>query len=509
MAPSAKAQSGNAATNSTPAKPSTSNGVITEPPAPAVNRKKAKRRAKEKARRDAAASHHADEDYASDDIDDTNLAPPGGYPDVSHTQQTPGMQYDPRYPHDMGQLDDPTGAGYPYSDDENQYAYEQGYLGTNGTRDPMDDGAPGKKNRKKKKKNKSSQYDNSYDDQTSGAYYNMAPQRNRVPAGITEDALRTVEQKVNDDAWEISTREERERIRQFWMRLPEKDRRELVKIEKDAVLKKMKEQQKHSCSCTVCGRKRTAIEEELEMLYDAYYKELEHYAKHGQRPPQPSAFPSQRIGALPQKPNLSHATTPSRGRIQEIADEDEEDELDDLDEEYVDDHYAQDEYSDDEYAAEEKFDQQNLIRNDFFTFGRNLTVKGGILTVADDLLSNQGEKFIDMMEQLANARMRREHEAFETYRNSHVPHDLHGNHYAEDDEYDDEEDYEDDDSQADEFEDDDEMVCLDLGCKLVFSHADEILGCYDRSSADGRRSPNVSNICCSNVRATCVRRLSG
>ena len=39
----------------------------------------------------------------------------------------------------------------------------------------------------------------------------------------------------------------------------------------------MKEQQKHSCSCTVCGRKRTAIEEELEVLYDAYYEELEQY----------------------------------------------------------------------------------------------------------------------------------------------------------------------------------------------------------------------------------------
>lgn len=44
------------------------------------------------------------------------------------------------------------------------------------------------------------------------------------------------------------------------------------------MLKKMKEQQRHSCSCTVCGRKRTAIEEELEVLYDAYYEELEQYA---------------------------------------------------------------------------------------------------------------------------------------------------------------------------------------------------------------------------------------
>ena len=65
---------------------------------------------------------------------------------------------------------------------------------------------------------------------------------------------------------------------QFWLELGEDERRSLVKVEKEAVLRKMKEQQKHSCSCTVCGRKRTAIEEELEVLYDAYYLELEQFA---------------------------------------------------------------------------------------------------------------------------------------------------------------------------------------------------------------------------------------
>lgn len=460
MAPSAKSQSGNAAANAAQTKPSTSNGVITEPPAPAVNRKKAKRRAKEKARRDAAAQQRAAEEYASDDLDDTDLAPPGGYPAVSQNQQPPSIPYDPRYPNDMGQLDDPNDANYGYSDDDdNQYAYDPAYANTNGAQDTIDGGAQGKKNRKKKKKGKGSHYDASYDDQPPSSYYDMPLQRHRVPAGITEDALRTVEQKVNDDAWEISTREERDRIRQFWMKLPEKERRDLVKIEKDAVLKKMKEQQKHSCSCTVCGRKRTAIEEELEMLYDAYYKELEHYANQGKPPPPPSRFPSQRLGSLPQKPNFSHIRAPSKGRIQEIADEDEEDdELDELDEEYPEDDYGLDEYSEDEYGEDGNYDRQSLSRNDFFTFGQNLTVKGGILTVADDLLSNQGEKFIDMMEQLANARMRRETEAFESYRNSHVPHDIHGNHYPEDDEYEDEEDYEDDDSQADDYEEEDEMV---------------------------------------------------
>jgi hypothetical protein len=38
--------------------------------------------------------------------------------------------------------------------------------------------------------------------------------------------------------------------------LAEDDRRALVKLEKEAVLKKMKEQQRQTCSCSICGRKR-------------------------------------------------------------------------------------------------------------------------------------------------------------------------------------------------------------------------------------------------------------
>jgi hypothetical protein len=56
--------------------------------------------------------------------------------------------------------------------------------------------------------------------------------------------------------WSTSSTEERERIKEFWLGLGVQDRRNLVKLEKEAVLKKMKEQQRHSCACAVCGRKR-------------------------------------------------------------------------------------------------------------------------------------------------------------------------------------------------------------------------------------------------------------
>jgi Salt tolerance down-regulator len=60
----------------------------------------------------------------------------------------------------------------------------------------------------------------------------------------------------NSKLWSTNSTEERERIKEFWLGLGEEERRALVKVEKEAVLKKMKEQQKHSCSCAVCGRKR-------------------------------------------------------------------------------------------------------------------------------------------------------------------------------------------------------------------------------------------------------------
>jgi nuclear transport factor 2 (NTF2) superfamily protein len=62
----------------------------------------------------------------------------------------------------------------------------------------------------------------------------------------------------NDSFWSNNNNntEERQKIREFWLQLGEDERRSLVKVEKEAVLRKMKEQQKHSCNCSVCGKKR-------------------------------------------------------------------------------------------------------------------------------------------------------------------------------------------------------------------------------------------------------------
>lgn len=102
-----------------------------------------------------------------------------------------------------------------------------------------------------------------------------------------------------------------------------------------------------------------------------------------------------------------------------------------------------------------------------------LTSSDGILTVADDLLKNDGKHFIDMMEQLAERRMQREEEihypaqplAHQSVRQGH-------NHppIDEDDDYDDEDDDEDYDSQEeDDFEGDEMVSRLIHNCSLVLT----------------------------------------
>jgi len=77
------------------------------------------------------------------------------------------------------------------------------------------------------------------------------------PHKSRQNAPASTQPAKNNKIWSTSSTEERERIKEFWLGLGEEERRNLVKVEKEAVLKKMKEQQKHSCSCAVCGRKRS------------------------------------------------------------------------------------------------------------------------------------------------------------------------------------------------------------------------------------------------------------
>ncbi|KAK3683122.1 Stress response protein nst1 [Vermiconidia calcicola] len=438
------------ATNAKLPPPTSSNHVITGPPKGVVggNRKKQKRRAKQAAR---SASH-------------PHGPPPGGQP---------GDEYD----------EDPLGYG---DEDEYDYSDAEGYndhfipphAGPNGYNMPP----PATGSNKKQKKKGSTDHAHSV--------YNPELLANTAPPmpGPPPLPMSMTHRGSHKNIWNTSSQQERQNIKDFWLSLSEDERKSLLKIEKEAVLRKMKQQQKHSCSCTVCGRKRTAIEEELEVLYEGYYEELEQYAHHD-HPPLPSADgmmpdPLQHRGPHPlaappphthphPHPHPHHRTS----QLQEHFDEDEEEYSDEEEEEYSD-----EDYSDDEPEA--------LARNgvpDFFNFGQNLTVKGiltpwleklqnglkgnadNLLTVADDLLKNDGRKFIEMMEQLAERRMARENEAEYAAANpshpgGYPPGDPGYNHedpLAAGDEYDDDEaSYDSQEDYDDDMDDEDEMTGL-------------------------------------------------
>ncbi|KAJ4403502.1 Stress response protein nst1 [Neurospora sp. IMI 360204] len=383
-----------------------------------VNKKKAKRRQK------AAAKAAATQGIA-------NPAPSNGFPSPSpsNAQQSTEADHDDSHDEHPEEFND-------RRDSRTSNTHENGFA----------EGAPTSSKKSKKKKKKSNATAELLNSPRHDAYLSAPHLSQQQRSGISKEKI-----------WNTSSQEERERIKEFWLGLSETERKELVKVEKDAVLKKMKEQQKHTCSCTVCGRKRTAIEEELEGLYDAYYEELEQYANHpnqGEAPPMLGRRPSfgsmtgMRPRGLPTSYSSHHQ--PSHGQIVDHGAE-EDDEEEEVEEEYSEDEQEEDDYSDDEPSEEL---HRSDYPADFFNFGNSLTVQGGILTVADDLLKNDGKKFIEMMEQLAERRMAREEDAREQF-NSPFPHSTNGDrnaHYhppaddeVDDDDYD--EDYDDDDDE--------------------------------------------------------------
>jgi hypothetical protein len=110
------------------------------------------------------------------------------------------------------------------------------------------------KRKKKKKKSKSSAME-SIDNQVTHSQPSTLHSHNVTLQYKSANDSRT--KFSGDNIWSSNNNsEERQRIREFWLQLGEDERRSLVKVEKEAVLKKMKEQQKHSCNCSVCGKKR-------------------------------------------------------------------------------------------------------------------------------------------------------------------------------------------------------------------------------------------------------------
>ncbi|OQO10646.1 hypothetical protein B0A48_03944 [Cryoendolithus antarcticus] len=433
------------------------NGVIAAPTngAPVVNRKKQKRRAKQAAK---AAVTPAD------------------------SRPAQGRSAELAYDEDPLRYDDEDEEDYDdYSDADANGSYEDHFTHPRVANPAYNMPAPSMNGKtaasRKGKRPRVSPHHSAYNADMLGTAMPPMPMNHSQQPGTSAATLRSMHRSVanHPNIWNTSTQQERQNIKNFWLSLSEDERKSLLKIEKEAVLRKMKQQQKHSCSCTVCGRKRTAIEEELEVLYEGYYEELEQYAHHDNPPlpvtddmlPEPLQHrrPPHPLAAPP--PNSQHRSS----QMLEHLDEEEEE-------------YSDEEYSEEGEYSDEDIDPPRGPVPDFFNFGQNLTVKGiltpwleklqmglkgkadNLLTVADDLLKNDGRKFIEMMEQLAERRMQRESEAEYAAANpshpgAYPPNDPAYNHedpLAAGDEFDDEEgSYDSQDEYDDDLEEEDEM----------------------------------------------------
>jgi hypothetical protein len=255
---------------------------------------------------------------------------------------------------------------------------------------------------------------------TGHAHHNHAhPPAAKAPVAKTKAAPNTPPAKI----WTTASVEERENITQFWLGLTNLERRDLLQIEKDAVLRRMKEQQRHSCGCAVCGRKKVNIETELDVLYEQYYHDLERYTDHQRAahsgvnyPPPPGAGPfpgSVELDPTGQLLKLDHLapSATQHPSIDESDDYDDEDEYED--EEELDDDELASEEAETDYAPRSKSSAKAIPpkpegSDDFYGFGSNLATIKGVITVADDLLKNDGAKFLEMMEQLSVKRVARE-----------------------------------------------------------------------------------------------------
>ena len=347
-----------------------------------VNKKKQKRRQKEAAKKAAEQPPIAGSQKTQQPANATDRA----YHDIvkgmaaAQAQGGPnGYHYGPGY-NDPGQYEPEEEDPLYYGDEGNrqyQDSYDSRANGHNANDYIPQDALSGKATKKKKAKAGTVLQDTySVDNPSLAAPYQPNPPPPPPPLNPSgqSDPNRTVPNGSKDRIWNTSTAEERERIKEFWLSLGEEDRRSLVKVEKEAVLKKMKEQQKHSCSCTVCGRKRTAIEEELEVLYDAYYEELEVYVSPKQSRHENGLLHGMNAHSVIRMPPNHHTqihnSRPSRGRIQELGEDD-----------VVGDEEEYSEEEDDEDISDDDLEDQNSHPvpgggTDFFNFEKSLTVQG-------------------------------------------------------------------------------------------------------------------------------------
>lgn len=55
------------------------------------------------------------------------------------------------------------------------------------------------------------------------------------------------------NCWREAVQPDKNKLRQFWLQLPETSRRQLMVVEKDVLMSRMRQHQRRACRCEFCG----------------------------------------------------------------------------------------------------------------------------------------------------------------------------------------------------------------------------------------------------------------
>jgi hypothetical protein len=212
--------------------------------------------------------------------------------------------------------------------------------------------------------------------------------KKKQAANNTQKGKNNAKKNNKGSSPEEQARLERKKFLQFWTSLSHTARKRIVRVEKQELLKKIKEKHRHICSCTVCGRKRAVIDREVERLYDQYCAELEYNTTKLQSTPNVNMIsetqPMLQVSSNQQRrPPPTTEVVPSTSSSEPPLDNsNEEDSYDDPEEENED------------WSDVEDQNSEDLIR---YNFGKNLYVDQGAISVSDDWLRENSNNIIEVL----------------------------------------------------------------------------------------------------------------
>ncbi|QPG73824.1 hypothetical protein FOA43_001139 [Brettanomyces nanus] len=187
--------------------------------------------------------------------------------------------------------------------------------------------------------------------------------------------------------WDCDISEgEKEKIKQFWLKLSEDRKREIVDVSNDDVMKMIHEEQQLSCDCKFCGNRKLILEKELEKLYREYYTLQKLVQKDTDEYQLNERLVSTFLGI----------------KVPETVSEEEEEEEEEEEQEQG---QEQEEEQEQEQGQELEEEQEQDKDKDFETMpndGKNGTKShfDEVLSLAGDIIKNDGKNFIHMIEKL-------------------------------------------------------------------------------------------------------------